>query len=468
MGGMFCLQPAHVILFALMETIDISQSEEVFTVSRLNREVRFILEGSFPLLWVEGEISNFTVPASGHWYFSLKDAASQVRCAMFKPGNRRVDFITKDGMQVMMKARVSLYEGRGEFQLLAEHMEEVGEGQLRKAFEVLKKRLLAAGLFDVKHKKPLPVFPQTIGVITSPTGAAVRDILSVLRRRYPAVPVIIYPTLVQGEAAAKNIVSAIQLASQRKECDVLILARGGGSLEDLWPFNEEIVAHAIHACPLPILSGVGHEVDFTIADFVADLRAPTPSAAAELCTPDSDELHKSLNFSRQRLLRLLQQQLLQLQQHLDWVNKHLQQQHPKRRLQEQKQQIKLVFNTLAGYQTAMLANLQANLQTQTARLIASTPKHQIHHTLQTLLLQQQHLKAALTNTLQALRVRLGNAAATLDALSPLATMQRGFAVASKGKHVLTKASEVQAGDKIAVRLQEGSLDCVVESVQTSS
>ena len=237
---------------------------------------------------------------------------------MFKPGNRRVDFVPKDGMQVMMKARVSLYEGRGEFQLLGEHMEEVGEGQLRKAFEVLKKRLLAAGLFDVKHKQALPVFPKSIGVVTSPTGAAIRDILSVLRRRYPAVPVIIYPTLVQGEAAANNIVSAIQLASQRQECDVLILARGGGSLEDLWPFNEEQVAHAIYACPLPIISGVGHEVDFTIADFVADVRAPTPSAAAELCTPDKDELVKSLNFSRQRLQRLLQQQLLQLQQHLDW------------------------------------------------------------------------------------------------------------------------------------------------------
>jgi exodeoxyribonuclease VII large subunit len=448
-----------------MDTIDISQSEEVFTVSRLNREARFILEGSFPLLWVEGEISNFSVPGSGHWYFSLKDAASQVRCAMFKPNNRRLGFVPKDGMHVMMKARVSLYEGRGEFQLIGEHLEEVGEGQLRKAFEDLKKRLLAAGLFDSQHKKPLPDFPRCIGVITSPTGAAIRDILSVLQRRFAGVPVIIYPTLVQGDAAAGNIVSALQLANARRECDVLILARGGGSLEDLWPFNEEIVARAIFNCVIPIISGVGHEVDFTIADFVADVRAPTPSAAAELVTLDRAELLKLLSASRQRLLRLAQQQLLQLQQHLDWVNKHLQQQHPKRRLQEQSQAVKLALASLLRLQTQLILRQQNQLRTLAATLASLTPRHKVrelrHHTV----LQQQQLTALMAGQLQFLRERLGNAAATLDALSPLATLQRGYAVATKGKHVLSSAAGVQPGDKVDVRLLEGLLNCVVQDVQ---
>jgi exodeoxyribonuclease VII large subunit len=448
-----------------MNTIDISQSEEVFTVSRLNREARFILEGSFPLLWVEGEISNFSMPGSGHWYFSLKDVASQVRCAMFKPGNRRVGFVPRDGMHVMMKARVSLYEGRGEFQLIGEHLEEMGEGQLRKAFEELKKRLFAAGLFDSQHKKTLPDFPQTIGVVTSPTGAAIRDILSVLKRRYPGVPVVIYPTLVQGDTAAANLVSALQLAVERRECDVLIVSRGGGSLEDLWPFNEEIVARAIFDCPIPIISGVGHEVDFTIADFVADVRAPTPSAAAELVTPDRAELLKALSFSRQRLLRLAQQQLLQLQQHLDWVNKHLQQQHPRRRFQEQAQQVKLALSTLLRLQIQFITRQQTLLKTLSAHLTSLTPRHRIHELSQRMQFQHQQLMTAMTRQIQSARERLGNAAATLDALSPLATLQRGYAVATKNKHVLTTAGDVKPGDNIDVRLFEGWLNCVVRDVQ---
>ncbi|MES2218828.1 MAG: exodeoxyribonuclease VII large subunit [Pseudomonadota bacterium] len=454
-----------VILSALMESIDISQSEEIFTVSRLNREARFILEGSFPLLWVEGEISNLAIPSSGHWYFSLKDAASQVRCAMFKPNNRRMGFVPKDGMHVMMKAQVSLYEGRGEFQLIGEHLEEVGEGQLRKAFDELKKRLLAAGLFDSKHKKTLPVFPTAIGVITSPTGAAIRDILSVLGRRFANVPIIIYPTLVQGDAAAANIVNAIHLANERQECDVLILARGGGSLEDLWPFNEEIVARAIYNSAIPLISGVGHEVDFTIADFVADVRAPTPSAAAELIAPDGGELLKSLNFARQRLVRLVQQQFLQLQQQLDWINKHLHQQHPKRRLQEQTEQIQTAIITLIRLQTQLIVHRKALLQTLMARLASLTPKHKVRELSQYLLFQQQQLTTSLTSSLQLLREQLGSAAATLDALSPLATLHRGYAVATKKQHVLSSFKDVKSGDNIKVRLHEGVLLCVVEESQ---
>jgi exodeoxyribonuclease VII large subunit len=446
-----------------METIDISQTEEIFTVSRLNRDVRFILEASFPMLWVEGEISNFAAPSSGHWYFSLKDSMAQVRCAMFKPHNRKLGFTPKDGMHVMLKARVSLYEGRGEFQLIAEYMEEIGEGQLRKAFDALKKRLLEAGLFDPLHKKELPSMPRTIGIITSPTGAAVRDILSVLKRRFPCVPVVIYPTLVQGDMAAAQIVSAIKTANQRQEADVLILSRGGGSLEDLWPFNEEIVATAIFQSKIPVISGVGHEVDFTIADFVADARAPTPSAAAELVTPDQDEIQASLRYQQQRLTRHILQKFQQLQQSLTWTSKHLQQQHPKRRLAEQKQNLDLAEATLVRLQKLLISEQQAKLKTRHARLLGLTPSHRIREVHNRLALSFQRLGNTLTLQLQQKQQELGNVAATLDALSPLATLKRGFAIATKNQHVLRDANDVKAGDQINIRLLNGNLDCTVNN-----
>jgi exodeoxyribonuclease VII large subunit len=444
-----------------METIDISQTEEIFTVSRLNREVRFILESSFPLLWVEGEISNFAAPSSGHWYFSLKDATAQVRSAMFKPYNRKLGFTPKDGMHVMIKARVSLYEGRGEFQLIAEHMEEIGEGQLRLAFEALKKRLQAAGLFDVAHKKELPRIPTSIGVITSPTGAAIKDILSVLRRRFPCVPVIIYPTLVQGDTAAPQIVNAIKTANHRKECDILILARGGGSLEDLWPFNEEMVAQAIFQSHIPIISGVGHEVDFTIADFVADSRAPTPSAAAELITPDSEELLASLDNAQQRLLRHLQLKLQQLQQQMDWTTKQLYQQHPKHKLAEQRQTLDLAEITLIRLQTSFINQQQNNLTTFSAKVAGLTPTHKIRELNNQLSLSSQRLQNNFALKLQHKQQALINVAATLDALSPLTTLKRGYAIASQNQHILRHTSDVNRGDKIQIRLLDGQLDCTV-------
>ncbi len=404
-----------------MNTIDISHTEEIYTVSRLNRDIRLILEGSFPLLWVEGEISNFAAPQSGHWYFSLKDANAQVRCAMFRPQNRRLTLTPKEGLQVMIKARVSLYEGRGEFQLLVEHMEEIGEGKLRQEFEALKKRLFAAGLFDEQHKKPLPLFPNTIGVITSPTGAAIHDILSVLKRRYTMAQIIIYPTLVQGELAASQIATAIQTANRRKECDVLILARGGGSLEDLWPFNEERVAHAIFNSELPIVSGVGHEIDFTIADFVADLRAATPTASAELITPDKNDLLLALSNNEKQLTRLMQQKLKQLQQHTTWLQKDLQQQHPKRRLHEQLQQLDYFEIELVRLQSQLIQTMRGKLDTLTAKL---------------------------------------------EALNPLAILKRGFSIATRAADsiILHEANKVKRGDKIYVRLMQGRLECTVDDI----
>lgn len=401
-----------------MKTLDISHLEEIYTVSRLNREVRYLLEGNFPPFWIEGEISNFSTPQSGHWYFSLKDAAAQIRCAMFKPQNRQLDFRPQDGMHVLMKARVSLYEGRGDFQLLVEHLEEAGEGKLRQEFEKLKKRLLEAGLFDPVHKKPLPAMPRTIGVITSPTGAAIRDILSVLKRRFSLAHVVIYPTLVQGESAAPHIVQAIELANARQECDVLILARGGGSLEDLWPFNEEKVAYAIHQSRIPLISGVGHEIDFTIADFVADQRAATPSAAAELVVPDQLDVLQLLIHHEEKLLQWIKQRFYQYQQHLSWIEKHLHQQHPKRQLLEKMQQ--LDFNA-------------------------------------------QHLQNLISKKIESRASRIRELAGRLDALSPLATLKRGFSITTrvKDQKIIRHAADVRVGERVRVQLMEGELECEV-------
>ncbi|HHA18093.1 MAG TPA: exodeoxyribonuclease VII large subunit, partial [Methylophaga sp.] len=273
--------------------------KDIYAVSRLVREARVALEGSFPLLWVEGEISNLAMPASGHIYFTLKDEAAQVRSAMFRNRNRQLRFKPENGMQVLLRVRVTLYEGRGEFQLVVEHMEEAGSGALQRAYEALKHRLGEEGLFDQEHKKPLPVLPEYIGVVSSPDGAAVHDILTVLKRRFPATNVILYPVAVQGADSITQIAKAIAEADQRGECDLLIVGRGGGSLEDLWSFNDERVARAIFDCRIPVISAVGHEVDFTIADFVADVRAPTPSAAAEIAVPDATEwLTKIHGFGR--------------------------------------------------------------------------------------------------------------------------------------------------------------------------
>ncbi|MGC2029538.1 MAG: exodeoxyribonuclease VII large subunit, partial [Steroidobacteraceae bacterium] len=262
---------------------------DIYSVSRLNREVRVLLERGFGSLWLEAEISNFAKPSSGHWYFSLKDAAAQVRCAMFRQRNMSCAFIARDGQKVLVRARIGLYEPRGEYQLIVDHMEDAGLGALKRQFEELSAKLEREGLFAAERKRPLPSLPRRIGIITSPTGAAVRDILHVLARRFPAAAVLVYPVSVQGAQAAAEIVAALEAAGRRAECDVLILARGGGSLEDLWAFNDERLGRAIVASPIPVITGIGHEIDFTIADFAADMRAPTPSAAAEMVVPDAEE-----------------------------------------------------------------------------------------------------------------------------------------------------------------------------------
>ena len=314
-------------------------ARRVYTISQLNAAARVLLERGLAVVWVEGELSNLSQPASGHWYFTLKDRAAQIRCAMFRQRNIAVGFAPRAGQQLLARGRVGIYEARGDYQLNVEHLEEAGVGALRREFEKLKTKLATEGLFALEHKRPLPAFPQRIGVITSPTAAALRDILHVLARRFAPASVLIYPTPVQGAAAAPGIIAALELASTRGECDVLILARGGGSLEDLWAFNDERVARAIRACALPVVTGIGHEIDFTIADFAADARAPTPSAAAESVVPDRQTWVAALGRSAQRLVAAMRRELRGGVSRLDTALQRLSLAHPGVRLAQQQQRL---------------------------------------------------------------------------------------------------------------------------------
>lgn len=443
--------------------IDVTQAQEIYSVSQLNSEIRGLLENNFPLIWVEGEISNFKRPSSGHMYFSLKDAKAQVRCAMFRSRNNFLNFEPKDGTHVLVQARISLYEERGDYQLIIEHIEETGDGRLRRAFELLKQRLAQEGLFKEENKKPIPAMPSCIGIITSPTGAAVRDILNVLRRRFACAPIIIYPTAVQGNEAARQIVSALQLANSRKECDVLILARGGGSLEDLWPFNEEAVARAIFASQLPIISGVGHEIDFTIADFVADQRAPTPSAAAELVSPDMREF----SYKLQQVLSRLQRTILSEYKHLNLQLLNLRQrlQHPGRKLQEQAQRLDYLENNLIKTILTLLRHQQGNLKQQFIQL----QRYQPQHSLQQLTVKHdnlwQRLQKVMQHQLLNSQQQFANISRALHAVSPLNTLQRGYAIVTKNEKILSDTQQVVINDKITAQLQQGKLDCVVVKIQ---
>ncbi|MCG7989702.1 MAG: exodeoxyribonuclease VII large subunit [Candidatus Thiodiazotropha lotti] len=440
-----------------------NSAREIFSVSRLVRETRAILEASFPLLWVSGEISNLVQPASGHIYFSLKDEAAQVRCAMFRMKRQRLRFRPENGQQVLIRAKVSLYEARGEFQLIAEHMEPAGEGALRFAFEQLKQKLAAEGLFDTERKKPIPVPPKQLGLITSPTGAAVRDLLSVLKRRFPALPVIIYPVQVQGEDAARQIVQMLKLAEQRQECDLLILSRGGGSLEDLQAFNEEQVARAIHEAGIPVVTGIGHEIDFTIADFVADRRAATPSAAAELVTPDQLEWQQRLHAVTRRLQQNQQQRLQRLQQHFSALVKRLQIQHPKRRLQQQAQRLDELSDRLSRQFHFNLLQKHQRVDRLDTRLARQTPEQRLKRLIQQTTNLEQRLHRAVTLRLTREQTRFTQLGRDLHNLSPLNTLGRGYAIVSNPTThaIITDAAQVELGDELQARLHKGSLVCQV-------
>jgi exodeoxyribonuclease VII large subunit len=390
------------------------EDRQVFSVSGLNRAARTVLESGLGVIWVAGEVSNLARPSSGHWYFTLKDSEAQIRCAMFRARNALAGFTPAEGAQVLARGRISLYEPRGDYQLIVEHLEEAGQGALQRAFEELKKRLAAEGLFATERKRPLPAVPARIGVITSPTGAAILDILHILARRFPAASVLIYPVPVQGAAAAPAIVQALDLANARAECNVLILARGGGSLEDLWAFNDERVARAIYRSTLPVVTGIGHEVDFTIADFVADARAPTPSGAAQLVAPDRQVWIDRFRQLAQRFGAAMRRQLGDEAQRLRELGERMQRGHPGARLSQHAQRLDEL---------------------------------------------EQRLQRALRTQLQRPESRLALAARSLQAISPLATLGRGFAIVTRADdgRVLRDATDVRRGDEIEARLAHGRL-----------
>jgi exodeoxyribonuclease VII large subunit len=432
---------------------------DIYTVSRLNKEVRLLLESGLPMLWLEGEISNFAAPASGHWYFSLKDSQAQVRCAMWRQRNSTLKFRPKEGMQVLARARVGLYEPRGEYQLIIEHLEDSGEGALKRKFEELKAKLAAEGLFAAGRKRPLPAVPRRIGVVTSPTGAAIHDILRVLRARYPAAGVLVYPTAVQGAPAVAEIVRAIETASRRAEVDVLIVARGGGSLEDLWCFNEERVARALAACAIPTISGIGHEVDVTIADFVADLRAPTPSAAALAAVPDKATWLESLAALETRFGGAMGRYLRALTMSLAAATQRLQIQHPGARLAQHAQRLDDLEQRLRLALGADVVRRQQRLETLTTRLWRENPRHRVAALSSQAANLRQRLESRMRTTLVSLEQRLALASRTLDAVSPLATLGRGFAVVSRvdDGRLLRDAADAPAGTEIEARLARGAV-----------
>lgn len=439
-----------------------SEERTVYTVSQFNRNTRILLETNFSQLWIEGEISNFREPSSGHWYFSLKDVSAQIRCAMFRMRIANLAFQAKDGMHVLIRARASLYEERGEFQLIVDYMEETGDGALRRSFELLKKRLAAEGLFATELKKTLPILPHCIGVITSATGAAIRDILTVLKRRFASIPIIIYPTQVQGALAANQIVQAISLANTRMECDVLILARGGGSLEDLWCFNEEIVVRAIYQSHIPMVSGIGHEIDFTIADFVVDQRASTPSAAAELVSPHASDYLKQIQNLQNRLIRSFNSSIRQLFMRIESLQKRLP--HPKKRLEIQSQQLDSVEQRLLLAYKHTIRHQQADVHRLFIQLQRHTPEHLLQILFHKMSLLDQRLGSSFKHYFQHADEKLLQLMRALDNVSPLNTLKRGYAIATKDKHVLLDTKQVALEDRISVRLNEGKLECVVVDV----
>ena len=441
------------------------REQQVFTVTRLNSAVRMILEQDLGLVWLTGELSNLAMPSSGHWYFSLKDLGAQVRCAMFKGNNRRVTFRPQDGMQVLVQARVSLYEPRGDYQLIIESMQPAGDGVLALRFEELKRRLGAEGLFDESRKRPLPREPRAVGLITSATGAALHDMLTVLKRRAPDLPVFIYPTQVQGSAAISQIVAAIAKANQRAEVDVLIVGRGGGSLEDLWCFNEEAVARAIAHSAIPVISAVGHEVDVTISDFAADLRAPTPSAAAELVAPDNQARIQRLAHLKQRLLQAMNRQQTAARHDFILLQKRLDHQDPKRRLEQQSQRLdelsarlQQLLRQRLHQGERRLANLELRLQGKSPErlLAAGKRRHQ---------LAEERLYALIARRQDVAGHRLAMLSARLDGVSPLATLGRGYAIVrTPTGEVISRAAQVNVGQPLVTTLAEGQLRVRVEEV----
>ena len=442
-------------------------SRDIYSVSRLNREVRAVLEGSFPLLWVEGELSNLAQPASGHIYFSLKDTAAQVRCAMFRSKRLLLNFRPVNHQQVLVRARVGLYEGRGDFQLIVEHMEPAGDGALRLELERLKQRLAVEGLFDEAQKRPLPAIPRQVGLITSPTGAAIRDLLSVLERRFAAIPVVVYPAQVQGEGAADELAGALDLANARGECDVLILARGGGSLEDLQAFNDEALARAIRRSAIPVVTGVGHEIDLSIADLVADRRGATPSAAAELVSPSAQHLGQRLLASKRRLSGVQQRILSARRQRYAAAERHLRLLHPLGRLQRQQQRVDELQRRMETVLARRLEAARRRLDPLAVRIEGASPRGGLERWRLIVGALDHRLGEAARRILGVNGERLARAVQGLEARSPLATLNRGYGILREipSGRIVIDSTQVAPGDRLQARLARGGLTLeVVDTV----
>jgi exodeoxyribonuclease VII large subunit len=438
-------------------------ARDILTPTQLNTLARDLLESAFPLVWVEAELGNVTRPASGHLYFTLKDARAQVKCAMFKPKSQWLKFVPREGLRVLGRGRLTLYEARGDYQLVLDHLEEAGEGALRRAFEELKARLQAEGLFDEARKRPLPPYPRRLAVITSPSGAAVRDVLSVLARRFPLLEVEILPTQVQGATAAAQITSLVERAGASGRYDIVLVTRGGGSLEDLWAFNDERLARAIAASPVPVVSAVGHETDFSLSDFAADLRAPTPSVAAELLVPNHSDLSVHLQGLQRRLSALQLQSLRQSMQRADRAVLRLQAMRPQARLQLLQRRQLEARRRLESAWREQLERRRSSLRHAAAVLRATQPQRRLamlRERLQSLGLRPQ---AAVARELQRDTLKLRALARSLEAVSPLATVARGYSIIADAEGRLVRSvSQVQPGDAVSARLSDGELKLRVE------
>lgn len=480
-----------------------NSTSNIFTVTQLNYSVRHLLEMELGQVWLIGEISNFSQPVSGHWYLSLKDENAQVRCAMFKMKNLRVNFRPQNGMQVLVRASVSLYEPRGDYQLIIESMQMAGDGLLQQQFEALKMKLAVQGFFAQEHKKPIPKFVKQVGIITSPSGAALQDILHILNRRDPSLQIVIYPTLVQGKEATQDIIDTIKLANQRKECDVLIVGRGGGSLEDLWCFNEEAVAYAIYQSELPIISAVGHETDVTIADFVADLRAPTPSAAAELVSRDQQEMVRQLQHHLNTVNLAFDRLWVEKLSRFQHLNLRLNAQSPAKQLELLHFKLTQIFDRLQGRLEQSLKLKEQKIAQLFLRVQAKHPSRQLEMKKLHLTQQETRLCKQIEQLFNAKRQqfyfakqRLDNSAlphnisrqnqnlqqlshrltysiekqftkqqqgfhalcTKLDGLSPLKILGRGYSITQNDQqHVIINTKQIAKGDRITTQLADGQI-----------
>jgi exodeoxyribonuclease VII large subunit len=445
-----------------------SMNEHVYTPSELNREVKLHLEAGFPRIMLEAEISNLAKPASGHLYFTLKDSGAQIKCAMFRSSANRVGIRAENGMNVLARGRVSLYEPRGDYQFIVDGLQDAGEGILQRRFEELKKKLEKEGLFDRAHKQELPAYPSRIGLITSPSGAAVRDLLHVLQRRWPVAQVRLYPVPVQGAEAPVRIQDALAAANRQGWAELLIIGRGGGSLEDLMAFNDEGVARSVFASDIPVVAAVGHETDFSICDFVADLRAPTPSAAAELATPDQVVLKEAFERTRRQLQRRIRDRLERDAQRLDHANHRLQQQHPANRLAEQSRRLESLNGQLRRGMSRLLAERSTRLENLSGRLKTHRPDRKLLELSARVNKSLRSLESLMRTNIGFKREKLAELARTLNAVSPLETMGRGYAIVTEGEsgEVVSSVSQLEAGDRISTRLKDGTFESTVATIRS--